>query len=124
MITPKEIDLKIYQGASFQKSWKIQDKEGNPVDLTGWSAFCHIRKKKASDDIILEATTENEKLFIEQGEDTVYGFDLEPEDTQIFTMKDAVYDIKLVDPQGHAVRIQEGKISVSLAVTRVWELQE
>lgn len=122
MLTPKTIDLTIYQGASFYKSWEIQDKDGNPIDLTGWSAYCQIRKRKISEETLLDLSTADGTLFIEVSADkTEYGFNLTQADTQVLNLKEAVYDINLVDPEGYVVRIQEGKITISLAVTRTWE---
>ena len=122
MITPEKKDLTIYQGVSFKKAWEIVDKEGNPIDLSGWSAFCHFRRRVKDEDIILELSTANGLLFIDQdSEKTVYGISLPPEQTRTLSMKAAVYDINLVDPEGDKVRIQEGTITISPAVTRVWE---
>lgn len=123
MIVPKEIDLTIYQGASFYKEWELRDKEGNPIDMTGWSARMHIRRRKSSPDTMLELTTENGRLFINvQVDKTTYGIDLPPEDTETLTDKSGVYDLELVDLEGGVARVQEGIVTISLAVTRSIEV--
>lgn len=120
---PKRIDIEIYQGATFHKGWDIRDSEGDPVDLSGWDVYCHIRRRINDADVLLDLSTENDKMFVSQTvEQTVYGFNLGPEDTQTLTQKDAVYDIKLVDPTGDTFRVQEGKVTIHKAVTRRWEL--
>ncbi len=123
MITPHKIDITIYQGANYYKAWELRDSDGDPIDLSGWSAEAHIRAKVKSPDIILLCDTDNGKLFIDQTvEYTRIGFDLDEDDTKLLTMKDAVYDIKLIDSTGAVARIQEGIITISPAVTRRWEL--
>ena len=120
---PKQIDLDIYQGASFNKAWKLQDSNGDPVDLTGWSGYCHFRKKVKDEETLLIMNTENGKMSIyEEGGYFHYSLDLEPEDTQILTVLAGVYDIFLEDVAGDRIRVQEGKINVSPAVTRTWAL--
>lgn len=119
MITPKNIPLTIYQGASFYKEWEIRDKEGNPLDMTGWSARMQIRKRKTSPEPMLDLTTENGRLFINvTSEKTTYGIELPPEDTEGLTEKSGVYDLELVDVSGGVARVQEGEVTVSLEVTR------
>ncbi len=123
-MTPHEKDLTIYQGASFQRAWKLQDKDGDPVNLAGWSGVCHIREKVKDSEFLLEASTENGRLTIyEEDGYYFYGLNLAPQHTQILDIKKGVYDIKLEDVTGDKVRIQEGKVTVSPAVTRPWEAQ-
>ena len=124
MITPKDINLEIFQGASYLKGWEIVDKNGDPIDLSGWSARCHFRLKVNDAAIILDSSTENGRMFIDQTpEYTRYGFDLSPEDTRGLTAKAYVYDVKLIDPTGAVARVQQGRVSVDPAVTRSWQQQ-
>lgn len=120
MITPKEIPLTIYQGASFYKEWELKDKEGNPISLTGCSAQMQIRKKIDSAESLLDLTTENGLLFISStAEKTTYGIDIPPEDTQTLVEKKAVYDLEIVFADGGVARIQQGPIVVDMEVTRL-----
>jgi len=119
MITPKDIPLTIYQGASYYREWEIRDKDGNPLDMTGWSARMQIRKRVTSSDPMLDLTTENGRLFINvETEKTTYGIDLPPEDTEPLTEREGVYDLELVDPSGGVVRVQGGKVTIDPEVTR------
>lgn len=119
MIEPTTIDLTVYQGATFKRTWALTSKEdGSPYNLTSWTARMQIRAKKKAEDYLLELKTENGGVTIEVTTDeskyTVY---MNPEQTAAL-ISGGVYDLKLVDPQGDVVRIQEGSVTLSTEVTR------
>ena len=119
MITPTTIDLTIYQGATFRRSWALtSESDGSPYNLTAWTARMQIREKKTSETVLLELTTENGGIIIEvTPEESKYTIYISADQTAAFTGK-GVYDLELVDPQGEVIRIQEGKVSLSTEVTR------
>lgn len=106
----------IKQGATFRKPFQwIAD--GVPVDMTGWTARMQIREEVDSEIVISELTTENGGITIDplQGKIDLY---LSPEQTSQLNFESAVYDIELVDQVGEVYRDIEGKIKLSLEVTR------
>lgn len=119
MITPTTINLTIYQGATFQKTWAIASEDtGDAYSLVSWTARMQIRAKKKDTNFLLELTTENGGITIENSVDeTTYTIYISPADTAALA-SGGFYDLELVDPQGDVIRIQEGKIVLSTEVTR------
>ena len=119
MITPTTIDLTIYQGATFHRTWKLtKESDGLPYNLTSWTARMQVREKKTSLETLLDLTTENGGIIIDVTvEESKYSIYISPAQTAALTNK-GVYDLELVDPQGEVIRIQEGKVTLSKEVTR------
>lgn len=119
MITPKTINLTVYQGATFQKTWAIASEEtGDAYSLISWTARMQIRAKKKDTDFLLELTTENGGVTIENGVDeTTYTLYISPADTAALATG-GVYDLELIDTQGEVIRVQEGSVTLSTEVTR------
>ena len=116
--------LYIEQGATFKLgfAWVMEstvtpDTPGDPYDLTGCIARMQIRRS-LSTTVIVEATTENGKITID-GPNGHISVVLEDEDTDLLTMRAAVYDLEVEYPSGgDVVRLLQGKITVSPNVTR------
>ena len=111
-----KINIKIVQGATFQKpfTWLAG---GLPVDLTGWKARMQIRSCHESKTIIAELSTENGMIILRPLEG---GFDIymPAAATSSIFFEDAVFDIELEAPDGFVKRIVEGRASVLPEVTR------
>lgn len=116
MIEPTTINLTVYQGATFKRTWAVTSEEdGSPYNLTAWTARMQIRAKKKSEDYLLNLTTENGGIIIEVTvEESIY---MSPEQTAELSSS-GVYDLELVDPQGEVIRIMEGSVTLSTEVTR------
>jgi len=120
MYTPNNVDLTIYQGGSFLKAYKFSDSEGNPVDLTGWTARMQIRSSKISRNIVVELTTEdidNNLTINIDSESTTINIYMSPDQTSSIT-KDGVYDLELMDANGDVLRFMQGDVIISKEVTR------
>ena len=119
MLEPQQIDLTIYQGATFKREWTVSRvSDGAPYSLTGWTGRMHIRPKKTSDILFIELTTENGGVEIETTlEESKYTIYISSVQTAALQLK-GVYDLELIDPQGEVIRIQEGKVLLSMEVTR------
>jgi len=120
MLTPLTIDLLIYQGATFHRSWKlVESGTTTPMDLTGYSARMQIREKLKSEDVILELTTANSRIAIDiTSTDTTLSLYIAPEDTAAIQITRGVYDLELVDTAGDVFRLMQGAVTVSKEVTR------
>ena len=121
-----EYDFSIDQGATKRLSlvYRSQtgtDSSGNPTytayDLTGCSARMQIRQSVGAA-VLAEMSTTNGNIVLQTGGalgqvDVV----MTPAETNALTVRRAVYDIELTWPSGDVVRLIQGKITVSLAVT-------
>lgn len=107
-------DLLVNQGATWAWAWPITV-QGDPVDLTGWSARAQVRPSKSDNTVLHEWSTEDGTASIANSRVTLY---LTPAESSAWTWYTGVYDIELQDPDGHVYRISEGSIVVSREVTR------
>lgn len=102
------------QGATFTKrlTWTIDDV---PVDLTGYTAKMQARDKHTSSCVIVDITTENNGITL----DDEGNIDLliDSDDTEIIIAKEYVYDLEL-DSGTEVYRLIEGKFIVTPEVTR------
>lgn len=118
MIAPQEIDLTIYQGATYRKSWDLASND-TPMDLTGWTARMQIREKLKSDVVLQELTTENDGIVIDvTAEYTRLSLYINPADTASLPVKKGVYDLELIDVNGDVARLLMGKVVIDQEVTR------
>lgn len=106
----------IEQGATFRKRLTWRGKNNRPVDLTGYTAVMQVRQTQASVEALLELTTVNGRIVLggKTGTiDLILGADVAAAFTPAF------YDLLLTAPDTTKIRFIEGKIDVSLGVTRV-----
>lgn len=116
---PANIDLTIYQGSTFSKTF--QWKTGNPptpVNLTGYTARMQIRQKVTSETPIITLTTENGRIIIRDPLEGRFSLEISAEDTAALSFKSAVYDLEFSSPSGIVVRLFEGSVTLSPEVTR------
>lgn len=120
MFTPHKIDLTIYQGATFQRSWSIVESGGDePIDLSGYTARMQIREKLKSETVVLELTTENGRITIDVGEEaTTLSLYIDPATTAGITVTKGVFDLELIDISDDVYRLMEGSVAISKEVTR------
>ena len=112
-------DFEIPQGARFHKIIVHKDNEGNPVDLTGYTAEMHVRKFKASTDIELTLSTSDNTIVLGGALGTIT-LNVEKTVTDDLDFKWAYYDLELY-PGGDeelTIRVLEGRIELSKQVTR------
>lgn len=118
-------DLKIEQGATYRLpfQWCAKNSDGSvgaPHDITGWSARMQIREKLTSEDVMVDATSDN-GLLVLGGADGRVTIQL-TEDATMALVKNGVYDLELVDPNQPpglgTYRLLEGKVTVVKNVTR------
>lgn len=116
-----QYDFTVEQGTTVTKKFRWKDSEGQPVDLTGYSARMHLRKKRDDLEPTLALTTENDRITLGglTGEIEVT---FEATDTVDLTDKRFVYDLELVLPRtgrpDYVKRLVQGRVSLSLEVTR------
>lgn len=87
-----------------------------PVDLANTTARMQIREKLTSDTVILELTTENGKIVLDNTNKTIT-INLTATETAAFTFKSAVYSLELVK-SGVVTPFIDGTITLIKEVTR------
>ena len=118
MIQPGVLDLKMWQGATW--NYELVWEDGNPsapVDLTGYTAKMQVRIIKPASKVILELTSLLGGGITLGGVDGTIDLDLSAADTAEIPAGRYVYDLEMTD--GSIVtRLIEGAFVVSGGVTR------
>lgn len=104
-------NLSIDQGASYATRLNLNDKFGNPVDLTGYTGAAQMRKHFSSSN----ATSFSVTLLPDVGGVVLQ---MTANTTSNLVAGRYVYDVELVNPSGYISRIVEGVITVNPNVTR------
>lgn len=115
-----KVPLKLDQGATYDNFWvwKTGPKGSEvPVDLAGCSAVAHIRAELESEDILLELSTANNRIKLNE-EPGKIRFVISDEDTAALGFESAVYDLYIEFSNGTKVRRMAGPVSLTLSVTR------
>jgi len=109
-------DIYIEQGATWNLPLRWQTAEGVPIDVTGYTARMHIRKKIGDAEFESELTTENGKITL-GGADGAINLTLPAVETAAIDIKGGVYDLEMVKDDV-VTRLLEGTVIISLEVTR------
>ena len=108
----------IEQGATFTRTFKYKDANGNPVDLymdgDGYSARMEIKDKIGGSQLFF-ASTSNLKLSISNT--NFITLTIDDGTTSQFNFSNAVYDLEIISPTGVVTRLLQGKIKLSREVT-------
>ena len=114
-MTPGKYNMICPQGATFAKQLTYAI-DGDPVDLTTYTARMQVREKHTSKTAIVSLTTENGGITLGDDEGTIDLY-ITDENTTTIPAKDYVYDIELIS-SGEVYRLLEGKFIVTSEVTR------
>ena len=87
-----------------------------PVNLTGYTARMQLRPKLASEEVLLELTTENGGIEIDPVASTIKLI-VEATQTQALTFSSCVYSLEMVK-SGKVTQLISGSISLEKEVTR------
>lgn len=88
-----------------------------PVDLAGYTARMHVRGSAGASTTLLELTTENSRIELNNTLKTIT-LTILATVTAAITWTAGVYDLELVSAGGVVTRLVEGAVSVSEEVTR------
>lgn len=110
-------DILIEQGATYFLAVVWKDENGDPYDLTGYTARMQIRRKKTSETAEHSATTENGGIALGTTDGTI-SITIPAATTSDFEFTAGVYDLELVAGSGFVTRLLEGGVEVSKEVTR------
>ena len=109
-------DLTIEQGSTFHRLVRWTDGEGNPVDLSDWSARMQVRKTHGGT-LLLDLSTSNGKITL--GSNGQIEINATADDTDSLSFERAIYDLELTPPDGSSgtVRLLEGYVYLNKQVT-------
>jgi hypothetical protein len=110
-------DIEIEQGATWSLTLSLKKPNKLPVDLTGYTAKCQIRKTQDEDsDIIAEVTTEVQTPFTSG----VIALSISREVTSNLDFNTAFYDLIIKSDDDKVSRIMKGTVTLSPRVT-IWD---
>lgn len=110
-------DFHIDQGATFRKVIVWKDPNDVPINLTDYTARMQIRKTINSDEVYVEATTENGYITLGGANGTIE-ISIPASVTKDFQFRRGVYDLELESSGGIVTRLLQGCVFVSREVTR------
>jgi len=113
-----EADIVIFQGATLNQTLFYEVGEPpTPVDLSGYSAKMHIRSKPESKALILELSTDNGRIVLNEATGSIRLL-VSASDTENLSVCDkAVYDLEITTGS-ITTRILQGNVIISPSVTR------
>jgi hypothetical protein len=115
MFEPTKENLKIYQGATFRKTWEVLV-DGQIIDMTGWSGRMQVRYEYDDVEPAISLTSADDEVIldVDNSRVTIY---IPPAKTALIAA-DGVYDVELVDAAGDVGRLLMGKIKLYPEVTK------
>ncbi len=104
-------NLIIDQGTTFSTIFNLADDDGDPIDLTGYTAEADIRKHYSSS---------NSQSFVIAlgGQSGTITLSLSANQTSNMTAGRYVYDVELINTYNVVSRVMEGIITITPQVTR------
>lgn len=112
-----QYNITVEQGATFKRTFAWNNHDGSPVSITGCSARMQIREKVDSSTALITISTGSEG-GISMVEPNLIEVEITPTQTSSLKFEKGSYDLKLTQPDGTVVRLIEGRVNLSLAVTR------
>lgn len=116
-MTAGTFNFTVELGATFLQTFRWKDKEGDLVDLSGYTARMHIRRYVNSESPEVILTTENGRITL-GGADGTITLSLSAAETSAVDIPNGVYDLELESADGHVTRLLEGTVTFSREVTR------
>ena len=111
------VNFVIELGTNFKRTLIWKDREQNPIDLTGYSAFMQIRQTVDSVDFEIELTSAGGEITFTPEEGKIH-LNIPYAETATITWKKAVFDLILESPAGERTRLIEGTVETKKAITR------
>jgi hypothetical protein len=123
---PVKQNLEIWQGKTYEEPFTfgraVKDDAGELVDiiatnLSGYTGRMQLRTSIDSEDVVIELTTENDRIIIdeEHGIVTLY---ISDEDTALLPVGSYKYDLELITASGRVYGPLYGTVKVKAEVTR------
>lgn len=107
-------NLTIEQGVTFRRIFHLKDEDGALLDLTGATAILQGKQSKSTEIVINLSIGNGITMGGVAGTITV---EMSPEETELLTILDLVYDMK-VDYGVDKERLIQGKITLDTEVSK------
>jgi hypothetical protein len=107
-------DILIEQGATFNLTIRWKDKDGDPIDLTGFDARMQIRKSFASDEIV--SLTSDDGITLGGALGTIE-INIDADTTEELDIRRGVFDLELINA-GVVNRLIQGSVNITPEVTK------
>jgi len=115
-----QFDIIIEVGVKYERFLVWQGSDGQPIDLSNWTALMQVRQDVKSEIVLAELSTQNNKISLNW--DGAFGkirLFIPTAETKAFTSwTDAVYDLVLFDPSSEGYRLLKGRVRLDPSVTR------
>ena len=108
-------NLIIEQKATFRKKMTYRDKFKKPINLTGYGARMQIRAADGA--LLADLSVANGKITLGGAAGTIE-LVIPAADTAVMTFATALYDMKLIAPNGDEIRFLQGKVTLSVGQTQ------
>lgn len=115
-VSPGELNLTLSQGATWTVSLTYNDGEGNPVDLTDYTARMQARESYTSATTVLDIDSSDGITL--GGTAGSIQINVNATTTAAIGAAQYVYDMELVSNSGEVTRLIEGTLVVTPEVTR------
>lgn len=112
-----EHNFTIEQGTTHRMTFRWEDSNGVPINLTGYTARMQARKGYNASDVLFDASTANGMITLTPATGEVL-IVLPESVTSTFKWPQALYDIELTSSDGTVTRLLQGSIDISREVTR------
>jgi hypothetical protein len=112
--------MTVEQGTTWSKVFTWQVKDNNhfqPVNLAGYTARMHVRRRITDANFIIALTTTNGAITLGGAAGTI-SLALTAEQTAALPAGAFVYDLEIVNPSGVVERLLKGTFLVDPEVTR------
>ena len=118
-MTAANYDITIEQGTTWTLQMSLYTDSDNtvPWDLSGYAADMDIRSYKESDDTLATFSTTDGSIVISGSDSNVLTVTASASSTADYSFYAGVYDLE-VSKDGVVTRIIQGKVKVSMEVTR------
>ncbi len=120
---PIKKDMSIFVGSVFEEQFTfVEDDETTPIDLTGCEMHMQVRATLASEDVLVELSTEDGTVELTDPANGAFRLILTAPDTDdLAAVVDAVYDLKVTPASGpdDEYTLLTGKVQIIGEVTRV-----
>jgi hypothetical protein len=110
-------ELAINQGANLEISFVLNDENGAPLNLTGYTARMQLRTAYTSPNVAMELTTENGRIVITPLTGKI-ALNAPASITTNLIAQRYVYDLEMVSGSGYVTRVVQGDAVISPEVTR------
>ena len=115
-----QFDIVIEENAKYERVIEWQHSDGQPVDLTNYTALMQIRPDAASPTVRCELSTENGRIFLNwEGVPGKIRLFIPTSATSTFnTWTDGSYDLFVFDATGEGSKLLKGRVKIEVAVSR------